>query len=177
MARDAKAKSIFTPERIIADKDNVSLEIYDKGRYGELVGDKIYYSLVEGLYLLEKKKLAVRDMDGKSIKFDNYVKKARRKDKEFLTKYYVFKEMRDRGYIVKTALKFGAEFRVYERGVKPGEDHAKWILYPVSEGDVLTWYNFSAKNRVAHSTKKKLLIGVVDEECSVTFYEATWLRP
>ena len=106
MARDVKAKATFTPERIIADKGKVSLEIYDKSRYGEIVGDKIYYSLVEGLYLLEKKRLAVKDIDGKSIKFDNYVKKARRKDKDFLTKYYVFKEMRDRGYIVKTALKF-----------------------------------------------------------------------
>ena len=85
--------------------------------------------------------------------------------------------MRNRGFIVKTALKFGADFRVYDRGVKPGEDHARWILYPVFETSSLTWHDFSAKNRVAHSTKKNLLMGVVDEEEDVTYYEIRWIKP
>ena len=85
--------------------------------------------------------------------------------------------MRNRGYIIKTALKFGADFRVYDRGVKPGEDHAKWIVYPVHEASVFTWHEFSAKNRVAHSTKKRLLLGVVDDENDVTYYEVRWMRP
>ena len=89
----------------------------------------------------------------------------------------MFKDIRDRGYIVKTALKFGADFRIYDRGVKPGEDHAKWIVYPVHETEHLTWYEFAAKNRVAHSTKKRLLIAVVDDEDSVSYWEARWLRP
>jgi tRNA-intron endonuclease len=78
---------------------------------------------------------------------------------------------------VKTALKFGADFRVYERGIKPGQDHAKWILYPVNEGGTLTWHDFSAKNRVAHSTRKKLLIGAVDTEGDVTYWQVNWVRP
>ena len=89
----------------------------------------------------------------------------------------MFKDIRNRGYIVKTALKFGAEFRVYDRGVKPGEDHARWIVYPVKESSTLTWHDFSAKNRVAHSTKKRLMICIVDEENDVTYYEVKWLRP
>ena len=92
-------------------------------------------------------------------------------------RYCVFKDIRDRGYIIKTALKFGADFRVYDRGVKPGEDHAKWVLFPVHESDCLTWYDFAAKTRVAHSTKKKLLIGVVDDEGDVSYWETRWLRP
>jgi len=177
MVREAKAKAVFLNDRLIAEKHKVSLELYDKSRYGEVVGDKIHYSMFEGLYLLEKKKLNIKDSKAKAIKFDKYIAKAIRKDKEFLTKYYVFKDMRDRGYIVKTALKFGAEFRVYDRGIKPGDDHAKWILYPVHERDTLTWHGFSAKNRVAHSTRKTLLIGVVDEETDVTYYNVAWLRP
>ena len=74
-------------------------------------------------------------------------------------------------------MKFGADFRVYDKGIKPGEDHAKWIVYPVKESDAITWYEFSAKNRVAHSTKKNLLIGVVDGEGDVTYYEISWKRP
>lgn len=105
------------------------------------------------------------------------MKKAEKMEPDIWIRFVVFKDLRNRGYIVKTALKFGADFRVYERGVKPGEDHAKWIVYPVTEGSEITWYEFAAKNRVAHSTKKRLLIAIVDEEGDVTYYEIRWTRP
>ena len=50
-------------------------------------------------------------------------------------------------------------------------------LYPVSESEAETWYNFSAKNRVAHSTRKKLLVGIVDAEGDVTYYTIKWEKP
>ena len=113
----------------------------------------------------------------KEISEDTLLKRARKIDKKIETKLAVFSDVRKRGYIVKTALKFGAEFRVYDKGVKPGEDHAKWILYAARENDALTWHDFAAKNRVAHSTKKNLLIGVVDEEGDVSYYQVEWIRP
>jgi tRNA-intron endonuclease len=61
--------------------------------------------------------------------------------------------------------------------VKPGGGHAKWLVFPVSEDKVLSWYEFAAKNRVATSTKKRLLIGIVDRENDVTYYEIRWMRP
>lgn len=105
------------------------------------------------------------------------MQKAEEIDKNFHTRFIVYRDMRSRGYILKTALKFGADFRVYERGVKPGEEHAKWVLYPVYEPSGLTWHEFAAKNRVAHSTRKNLLIAIVDEEGDVTYYEISWVRP
>jgi tRNA-intron endonuclease, archaea type len=113
----------------------------------------------------------------KKISFDKLMEKFQGEDSKVGTKYAVFKDMRNRGYVVKTALKFGAEFRVYNKGTKPGEEHALWILYPVKENETLTWHDFSAKNRVAHSTKKNLLIGIVDEEGDVTYYEISWRKP
>ena len=41
----------------------------------------------------------------------------------------------------------------------------------------MTWYDFASKNRVAHSTRKKLLIAVVDEENDVSFWESNWIKP
>ena len=121
----------------------------------------------------------MRVVDGKNkkLKEDGFIKKAQKVVPNFWIRYCVFRDIRNRGYIIKTALKFGADFRIYDRGVKPGEDHAKWIVYPVHEGEKLTWYEFAAKNRVAHSTKKKLLIGIVDEEGDCTYYECRWIRP
>ena len=85
--------------------------------------------------------------------------------------------MRKKSYIVKTALKFGAEFRVYNKGIHPGQDHAPWLLQTFSDSEKINWQDFSAKNRVAHSTKKKLLIAIVDEEFSITYYEISWVKP
>ena len=171
-----KIKATFARERVLAPDGGSARELYDQSRFGELKEGKVNYSLVEALYLLEKGRMEITD--GKSIiTSDGFIKKARKAEPNFWIRYCVFRDMRSRGYIVKTALKFGADFRVYDRGVKPGEDHARWIIFPVHEGDTLTWYEFAAKNRVAHSTRKRLLLAIVDEENSVTFYECRWLRP
>ena len=170
--------AIFLKERVITENSNDARELFNQSRYGSLADDgKVQLSLLEAMYLLEKGKLVILDGKNKEIAAEKFLKKAQKLEPNFWVRYCVFKNMRNRGYIIKTAMKFGADFRVYDRGVKPGEDHAKWIVYPVHEASVLTWYEFSAKNRVAHSTRKRLLIGCVDEENDVTYWEIKWVRP
>ncbi len=176
--RRKKIKAVFSRERIVTEDSSEAKELYNQSRYGKLLeSGKLQLSLLEGLYLLEKGRFIISDGRGKKLDFDSYLRKAKRKEKNFWIRYSVFKDIRERGYIIKTALKFGADFRVYNRGVKPGEDHARWVVYPVHETTALTWHEFSAKNRVAHSTRKKLMIGVVDDEGDVTYYEIKWIRP
>jgi tRNA-intron endonuclease, archaea type len=160
----------------ITSTSNDAFSLYEKSRFGEKKSNKIEYSLAEALFLLEKNK-AEFFQNKKSLNFDSLLKKAKRIDKRIETKYPVFANMRKRGYILKTALKFGADFRVYKKGVKPGQDHAIWILFCVKESETNSWHDFAAKNRVAHSTKKKLLLGIVDEEDDVIYYEISWLKP
>lgn len=175
MAKTKKIKAVFTGETVYSNTKE-AVNMYGTSRMGEMVEGRIQYSLQEAMLLLEEKKMDIYEKS-KKISLKKFLEKCKEIDKKFLTKYSVFKDLRKRGYIVKTALKFGAEFRVYEKGKKPGEEHARWILYPVKETDILTWHDFSAKNRVAHSTKKKLLIAIVDEENDVTYYEVAWTRP
>ena len=171
-------KTTFAKERVLTENSDEARGLYNQSRYGSLLDDgKVQLSLLEAFYLLEKKKIEIIDGRKKKLKFDDFFKKAQKLEPNFWVRYCVFKDIRDRGYIIKTALKFGADFRVYNRGVKPGEDHAKWVVYPVHESSTLTWYEFAAKNRVAHSTKKRLLIAVVDEESDVSYWEARLLRP
>ena len=170
--------ALLARELVVAESNDASRELYDKTRYGEPIDNKKFqYSLIEALYLMERGKFIIVDDKDKKVDFDDFVKKARKIEPNFWVRYVVFKDLRRRGYIVKTALKFGADFRVYDRGIKPGEDHARWIVYPVHETGVQSWYEFAAKNRVAHSTRKRLLIGIVDAENDCTFYEIKWLRP
>jgi len=176
--RKEKIRTVFANERVLADASDETRELYNQSRYGTLLDNgKIQLSLLEGLYLLEKNKIEISDSRSKPLDFESFLKRATKLEPNFWIRYCVFKDMRNRGYIIKTALKFGADFRVYDRGVKPGEDHARWIIYPVHEGATLTWYEFAAKNRVAHSTKKRLMMGIVDDEGDVTYYEIKWLKP
>ncbi|MFC1648747.1 tRNA-intron lyase [Nanoarchaeota archaeon] len=176
--KEVKIKAYFANERVITEESNAAMDLYSQSAYGQHTeGKQVQLSLLEALYLMERQKLKVVDGRGKEIEFDKFLKKAQKVEPNFWVRYSVFKDMRNRGYIIKTALKFGADFRVYDRGIKPGEDHARWVIYPVHEGEVLTWYEFAAKNRVAHSTKKRLLIGVVDDESDVSYWEVKWMRP
>jgi len=169
------AKGMFAHERVLLQDSDESRELLNKSGFGKrLENGQIQISLLEALYLLETEKIVVKD-GRKKLDFKTLLRLGGRK--KLWSRYRVFKDIRDRGYICKTALKFGADFRVYDRGVKPGDDHAKWVLYAVHESDSLTWHEFAAKNRVAHSTKKKLVIGIVDDEADVTYYECKWLRP
>ncbi|MBD3361331.1 tRNA-intron lyase [Candidatus Woesearchaeota archaeon] len=172
-------KALFQGEQVVTESSPEAKELYDKSRFGTLKSNgQVVLSLLEACYLVEKKRLEVYTASGrKKLSFDDLVKKAKRLNRQFLVKYAVFSDIRNRGYIIKTALKFGADFRVYDRGIKPGEDHARWVVFPVNEADTLTWHEFAAKNRVAHSTKKKLLIGVVDEEGDVSYWECRWVKP
>lgn len=163
-------------EIVITEDSDEARELYNQSRFGEIIENKVNLALHEAFYLMEKGKLIIFDIK-KKIDHTQFLKKAKKLEPNFWTRYCVYKDIRNRGYIIKTALKFGADFRVYDRGVKPGEDHARWIVYPVHESSTLTWYEFSAKNRVAHSTRKRLLIGVVDDESDVTYYEIRWMRP
>ena len=171
-------KAIFRGEKVITEVSDDARELYNQSRFGSLIENgKVELSLLEALYLFEKEKVTLKSEANRKMSFESFVRKARKVEPNFWVRYGVYKDIRNRGYIIKTALKFGADFRVYDRGIKPGEDHAKWIVYPVHEGSTLTWYEFAAKNRVAHSTKKRLLMGIVDGEGDVTYYEIKWVKP
>jgi tRNA-intron endonuclease len=178
MAKDV-IEALLQGEQVVTESSDTAKDLFDKSCFGTLKSNgQVVLSLLEACYLVEKKRLIVFTPSGrKKLKFDDLIKKAKKLNKKIWIRYCVFKDIRNRGYIIKTALKFGADFRVYDRGIKPGEDHAKWVVFPVHEADTQTWHEFAAKNRVAHSTKKRLLIGVVDDEGDVSYWECRWLKP
>lgn len=174
-AKSNAFKAVLSGELVISGAIEAK-NLYGQSRFGEIINNKVCYSLVEALYLIERNKMNVY-LGTKKLSFNTFMEQAAKREENFHTRYLVYKDLRNRGNIVKTALKYGADFRVYAKGTKPGQEHAKWIVFPVYENSSLTWQEFAAKNRVAHSTHKNLLIAVVDEEGSVTYYEISWTRP
>lgn len=171
----SKFKAVFSGKQVFSNT-SIARALYEKRRFGEVVGDKVQYSLSEAMYLVDNRKMEIFKL-GKKISADKFTELANKIESNFMIRYAVLADLRDKGYIVKTALKFGADFRVYDKGKRPGQGHAKWIVFPVYESSSLTWHEFAAKNRVAHSTQKNLLIAIVDDEGSVLYYEINWSRP
>jgi tRNA-intron endonuclease len=171
----AKIKAVLSGNNVFSNSSS-AFSLYNDSHFGEVVSGKVRYSLVEALYLLHNGKMELV-FGKKKLSADAFMKEAIGLEPNFMIRSAVFYDLRSKGYLVKTALKFGADFRVYEKGKKMGEDHAKWIVFPVHESAGLTWHEFAAKNRVAHSAKKNLLIAIVDDEGEVTYYEASWIKP
>jgi len=162
--------------QIISSNSPEAYMLNKKRLLGEKIREKIRYSFYETAYLLDTNNLELFQKKRK-ISFQDFLNKIRRFDKKIQINYPIFKDLRERGYILKTALKFGADFRVYEKTKSGIHKHAKWILFIDSESGKLNWKEFSAKNRIAHSTKKKLLIALIDSEERITYYETIWMKP
>jgi tRNA-intron endonuclease len=170
--------AVLVGSRCVTEHSGEAQALFKKSRFGSLRSDnRVELSGFEALFLAESGRIAIQNSKGKQIASDVLHKKIIGSSKQRYVQYAVFADMRKRGYVVKTALKFGADFRVYDRGSLPGDDHARWVLFAVHEHDKLTWHSFAAKSRVAHSTKKGLLIGVVDDEGDITYWDVGWLRP
>jgi tRNA-intron endonuclease len=130
----------------------------------------------ETLYLAEKKLFSVRGPKGRKMSLAALMRHFS-KDKDFPLKYMVFKDMRDRGYIVKTGFKFGSHFRVYARGERPGKGHALWLLHCVPEEFTAKFSDISRAVRLSQNVRKKMIYAVADKEGDITYYKIERITP
>ncbi len=93
-----------------------------------------------------------------------------------ITNYIVYKDLKSKGYSVKSGMKYGFPFRVYAKGIKSGDDHSLWLVWPIDSLSRINVLTFIAKNRVAHTVKKRILLAFVDNEEEVNYYEVSWKR-
>ena len=165
--------------KIIVWDEAQASRVHQWGHVGKpLSGGRLQLAPVEALYLLDRGKIRVVERRGKKdLSFDELFKKLARRDPELMLKYTVYSDLRSRGYTAKTGLKFGAHFRVYERGKGPGGGHSLYLVHAMPEGSKLTPAELARAVRLAHSVRKKMLFAVVDDEGDVTYYSLTRERP
>jgi len=152
------------------------------GYFGKATEAGLELALVEAIYLLKKEKIALLHR-GKELTFAKAYALAAKLDKRFTERYKVYEDLRERGYVVKTGLKYGCDFRVYERGVAPKrgpkspKEHTKWIVFCVPEDYACSFYELARAVRLAHNIRARMLWAVVDGEGDVTYYEVTRIVP
>ena len=99
------------------------------------------------------------------------------KNKEIYGKYIVFRDLKDRGYVIKTGFKYGSDFRLYNRGGGPGKGHSDYLVKIIYETYEIDALDFSSYVRVSHGVNKKLLLAIVDDDLDITYYNVEWTRP
>jgi len=179
-----KAKIANNGARITENFDEAVEELYNTRGFGEETDEKtLFLSPEESLFLLETGKITLTEEGKDDCNFDGAMHEFRKSFKDISQRYAAFKDLRNRGFTVKSGLKYGTHFRVYERGVRPrkGErtpgEHAKYLVHAISEGETLPVVEISRFVRLSHSVKKKLWIAVVDSDGDVTYYQTMRVTP
>ncbi|MEM2974062.1 MAG: tRNA-intron lyase [Candidatus Micrarchaeia archaeon] len=179
----------LTDNGVIENDAKLIQEFYNRG-FGCIKGEVLLLAPVEALYLTEIKKITI-EKDDESAKISkkkgagfkkmydivSLFNELKRQDKELATKYYVYRDLRKKGYVVRTGLKYGAFFRVYEKGVRPGEGHSHWLVHPIPEQQKISLYELSRAVHLSHSVRKKMLWAVVNSEGSITYYKIERMQP
>jgi tRNA-intron endonuclease len=151
-----------------------AVSLNQKSHFGKIEEDILVLSLIEAMYLLEKGRFNLFQ-EGEAIEPGHLRSLIR--EKGLNGKYVVFRDLKDRGYIIKAGFKYGSEFRLYERGNVPGEGHSEYLVKIIYEYEDLKVSDISSYARVAHGVKKSLLLAVIDEDGDITYYKLKWTRP
>ena len=164
----------------ITIKENLNqkaISLNQKSAFGRLEEDVLELSIIEAFYLMEKGRLDIYKSSDDDEKIEpNYIRDIIKKNSAY-GKYIVYKDLKDRGYIIKTGFKYGSEFRLYERGKSPGEGHSDYLVKIIHENYNVNALDFASYIRVAHGVKKSLLLAVVDDDEDITYYQVEWIKP
>ena len=150
-------------------------QIYNKGYYGTpQSGGSLKLNLIEVALLLELDKIAVV-RDGKAITLPELVNLATKIYPEFEIKYIVYRDLRQRGYIVK--LSQVLDFEVFPRGGIPKKTASQFYVSAESERAKFSIEEIERKVGIAENEGKELLIAIVDEEGDLTYYTVSKAEP
>ncbi|RUM33056.1 MAG: tRNA-intron lyase [Archaeoglobus sp.] len=136
---------VFAGDRVLT----CNKEIFEKFFYGSMNDGIVNLSLVEAVYLAEKGLLKL-DVSNEKLKYT-----ARQMEKKFEERYAVYRDLKDRGFVVKTGFKFGSDFRVYEK-VENLRDlpHSKYL---VKVAERIRASELASHVRVARAVRKKMV--------------------
>ncbi len=162
------AYGILSGMKVLVGDSDLKSQLKDRG-FGEIKGKALVLSLIEAAYLAESEKLEV--VKGKkTLTFEDIVNVGGKKEEEFLNKYLVYKDLRERGMLVRTGLKFGTDFRLYDRGSKLGKSHSKYLVHVVPEEYTCSFPEMARALRLAKNVNKDMIYAIVDEEGDITYY-------
>ncbi|MFW9881750.1 MAG: tRNA-intron lyase [Candidatus Thorarchaeota archaeon] len=130
-------------------------------------------SLIEAYYLLERDEITIFDVkENNFIEPKTFREIAKKIHHKFEEKYVIYKDLREKGYIPRPGLKFGADFVIYRRG--PGLEHSLFMVHVLPHDSEISAVDMVRAGRLATSVRKKFVIAN-PLTCSYYFFE--WFKP
>jgi len=176
-------KSELIENRIIVWNIKDSRKLFSQGYYGKPIGMPkpkieeidvpLILDLIEGLYLLENKKITINKANQK-ISVEQMIEICKKEVHEFDKKYLVYKNFRDKGYIINPGIKFGCDFAVYERG--PGIDHAPFLIQVYNRSESITSTRIVLAGRLATTVRKQFILAIPKGKDKVDFLALDWWK-
>jgi len=160
---------ILSGTKVLVGESTLKSFLREKG-FGEERGSRQEVSLIEALFLLENEKMEINDGE-KNLSFEDLLKAGSKVEENFYSKYVVYKDLRERGLLVRTGLKFGADFRVYERGSDLGTGHSRYLVHVIPEEYKCSFPELARAIRLSQNVNKYMIYAIVDEEGDITYYQ------
>jgi len=173
-------------DRIIVWNPKVGSWLYKQGYYGKPVGIRkpkhfnftrpLELSLLESTYLLSINKLRIkRAISNKPISYEELKRIGELHYDRFTEKFIVYTDLRNRGYVVRPGLKFGADFAIYEHG--PGIDHSLFIVEVIAKSNEVSAIEVVRAGRLATSVRKRFVLATASESGKVRYFVFSWIKP
>jgi tRNA-intron endonuclease, archaea type len=144
--------------------------VYAKGFFGTLGADGgLTLDRYESVYLREMDRVEVRSATDRDVAWPAIFRRAVRVDREFPVRYLVYRDLRQRGYVVRASPPPIA-FTVLPRGGTLHKTPSRYWVEALSERvpfDLARIFDLADR---ANSARKVLLLGLVDEESDLTYY-------
>ncbi|ARM75784.1 tRNA-intron lyase [Acidianus manzaensis] len=172
-------------DRVVIFNIDDARKIYSLGYYGKPLGfskpkkaddinTPLELSLIEALYLVRTSKLEIIH-NSKILSLQEFFEYAKNKINRFEILYLIYNDLRDKGFIVRSGIKFGADFAVYTLG--PGIEHAPYVVIALDAKTKVLANELMSFGRVSHSTRKKLILGIVDSTTkNIRYVMFKWVK-
>jgi len=157
--------------------------LFSHGFYGKPLGvakpkgrdfnAPLLLDVLEARYLAEKGVLQVF-RDGVPVGTEELAELGERLYARYRLLYLVYRDLREKGFVVTPGIKFGSDFAVYKYG--PGIDHAPYIVQVKSAEDEISSTEVVRAGRLATTVRKNFIIAVPDESGKVRYLLFSWIR-
>ncbi len=172
--RYPSGRCVLLKNRLIVFDKKLSTQLLTTEFFGKPFGELLQISFVEALYLLEKDVLEIQTIDGKKLTKATCIRLMQKHQPDIVQRLMVFKDLKQRGLLVKTGFKFGAHFRAYTQ--LPDKTHAEYLIHVVEKGFTSIWAEISRAVRLAHSVNKEFIFACIDEK-TIEYIKLGRLRP
>jgi len=166
-------EGVLTKKSLIKIVDTRSQDQLRNKGFGDKEDDDYLLETYEALYLLYLNKLVITN--GSIDNFGSLLKHVLKYDKEIVTRFLVYRDLRSRGYVVKEGFGFGADFRVYERGGYE-KKRAKYVVFCINEGINVKVGELSKNVREIETMGKNAIAAVVERRGEVIYYKLTNMK-